>query len=386
MINFLQSIKEKIPLKDKFVFLVILVVLLGFFILPSYGAIIKSTVNSPWVKLTKKGFVKEGKPFKFIGANAVNIVFYDDWDLDIEKTIRTAKENNISVLRLYIDLGWGKDDDFDKIFDIASKNGIYIILAFTDCCCSSDYTTLKKYFEVHAPFCNITNEQSRRAFKKLIKQIIERKNSINNRVYRDDPTILAWEIANELEYWRFTESAVRKWIDEIAGYIKSLDKNHPVTIGISTNNLESISNEDLFKIFGSSALDFFSFHFYPLSETTDFSKNSLLENTQRIDSITKRFLSLGKPVVMAEFGFSNSVDLNEKMRVEPGTADFYILTFKEYMDKAFYAGCSGVMFWGWGIPEEKLVPMWWSKEGHSIADKRFCEFLRNYRIPELDER
>ncbi len=229
MPNFLQSIKEKIPPKDRSVFFVISIVLLGFFIFLPHGASTENRVNPPWIKLTKEGFVKGGKPFKFIGANAVNIVFYDDWDLNIEKTIRTAKENNISVLRLYIDLGWGKDDDFDRIFDIASKNGMYIILTFTDCCCSSDYATIKKYFEVHAPFCNITNEQSVRALKKLIKQIIERKNSINNRVYRDDPTILAWEIANELEYWRFTESEVRKWIDEIAGYIKSLDKNHPVT-------------------------------------------------------------------------------------------------------------------------------------------------------------
>lgn len=386
MAKFLQSIKEKIPLKGKLVFLTIFIVLSGFFIFLPHGATTENRVDSPWIKLTKEGFIKDGKPFKFIGANAVNLVFYDDWDLDIEKAIRTAKENNISVLRLYIDLGWGKDKDFDRIFDIAAKNGVYIILAFTDCCCSGDYATLEKYFEVHAPFCNITNEHSVRAFKKLIKQITERKNSINNRVYRDDPTILAWEIANELEYWLFAESEVHKWVDEIARYIKTLDKNHPVTISISTNNLESINNEALLKIFGSSVLDFFSFHFYPLSAPVDYSKNTLFENTQRIDSIAKRFLSLGKPLIMAEFGFSNSVDLNEKMKAEPETVDFYILSFKEYMDAAFYAGSSGVMFWGWGVPEAKRIPMWWSKEEHSIADKEFCNFLKNYHIPEVNER
>jgi endo-1,4-beta-mannosidase len=386
MVYFLEPIKEKVPFRDKTFFLVALILLSVFFIFLSSEAAVEAKDAQPWVKLTKAGFVKEGKPIKFIGANAVNIVFYDDWDLDVEKAILTAKENNISVLRLYLDWGWGKEEDCDKIIDIATKNGMYVLLVFTDCCCSGDYTNSKKYFEVHAPFCNITNEQSIRAFKKLIKQIIVRKNSINNRVYRDDPTILAWEIANELEYWRFTESEVRKWIDEISRYIKSLDKNHPVTIGISTNNLESISNEGLFRIFGSSTLDFISFHFYPPSGTTDFNKDVLLENTQRIDSITKKFLSLGKPVVMAEFGFSNSVELNEKMRAESETTNFYILTFKEYMDKAFHAGCSGVMFWGWGIPEEKRVPMWWSKEGHSIADKQFCDFLKNYRIPEANER
>ena len=334
-----------------------------------------------WVTTKNNMLIKDGIPFKFVGANAVNLVFYDDWGLDVQKAIVQARKNNISVLRLYLNWGWSKIEDFDKIIDIASKNGIHLILVLTDCCCSSDYTTVKKYFQVHAPFCNITNEQSVRAFKKLIKQIIQRKNPINNRVYRDEPTILAWEIANELEYWRFTESEVRKWIDEIAEYIKSLDKNHPVTIGISTNNLESISNENLFKIFDLSVLDFFSFHFYPPSGKIDFSKNALLENTQRIDSITKKLLSLGKPVVMAEFGFSNSVELNEKIRNDSQTVDFYILNFKEYVDQAFYAGCSGVMFWGWGIPETTRVPMWWSNEDHSIANKKFCDFLKNYHIP-----
>jgi|GEM_PF-1814358 len=382
MYNFLQSIKEKILFDRKPVFFVTVAALLVVFSFSFSRASAKNNPRQSWIRLTKEGFVKEGKPFKFIGANAVNLVFYDDWDLDIEKTIRTAKENNISVLRLYIDLGWGKDDDFDRIFDLASQNGIHIILAFTDCCCSSDYATLKKYFEVHAPFCNITNEHSRKAFKKLIKQIISRINSVNNRLYRDDHTILAWEIANELEYWRFSDSQVRQWIDEIAGYIKKLDKNHLVTIGISTNNLESINNEDLLKIFGSPALDFFSFHFYPSAETKVFNNDLLFENTQKINSITKRFLSLGKPVIMAEFGFSGSVELNEKTRADSETADFYISAFKEYMDTAFNAGCAGVMFWGWGIPEVKRVPMWWSREDHSIADQKFCDFIKNYRIPE----
>lgn len=335
-----------------------------------------------WITVQNNTLTKDKKPFKFIGANAVNLVFYDDWSLDVQKAIVQARENNISVLRLYLNWGWGKEEDFDKIIDAASKNGIHLILVLTDCCCSSDYSTEKKYFQVHAPFCNITNEQSVKAFKKFIKQTIQRKNSINDRIYRDDPAILAWEIANELEYWRFTESEVRKWIDETAGYIRSLDKNHLITIGISTNNFESISNEDLFKIFGLSALDFFSFHFYPQPVAVGYSKDALSENVQKIDSITKKFLSSGKPVVMAEFGFSNSVELNEKMRAEPEAANFYLLTFKEYMDKAFSAGCSGVMFWGWGIPEEKRIPMWWSKEGHSIADNKFCDFLKNYHIPQ----
>ena len=252
--------RNRFLLKKCFISLIIFLISTNLIIFLSDDAYAAN--QQAWVKAKAGGFVKDGKPFKFIGASAVYMVFYDDWDLDLEKAIKTAKENNISVLRLYIDLGWGKSEDFDKIFDIASKNGIYIILAFTDCCCSCDFQDLNKYFEVHAPFCNITNTRAKNALKKLIKQIVERRNSINGRQYRQDPTIMAWEIANELEYWRFSKSEVHSWVEEIAGYIKSLDKNHLVTIGLSVNAPVEI-NDYLSSVFNVKSIDFSSFHLYP---------------------------------------------------------------------------------------------------------------------------
>lgn len=374
--------RRKILFKNKYLYVAGLIVFVSCLAFSLYKKTIAENKQS-WVKATMNSLIKDDKPFKFVGASAVNLVFYDDWDLDIDKAIQTAKENNISVLRFYIDLGWGKNEDFDRIFDIASRYGVYIILALTDCCCSGDYANLKKYFEVHAPFCNITNKQSIRAFKKLIKQIIERKNSINGRIYRDDPTILAWEIANELEYWRFAESDVYGWVSDISTYIKGLDKNHLVTIGISTNNFDLSEDSSLYKIFNVATLDFFSFHYYPDSNNLDLNKDILQrkEDIYKIEFITKKFLSLHKPVIISEFGFSNSMDLNLKIRSNENTVDSYNLAFKKYMDTAFSAGASGVMFWGWGIPEEKEVPMWWSQESHSTSDKKFCNFLREYQIP-----
>lgn len=372
--------RKNVLFKNKFTYTVMLIVLAGTFILLSHRVhIIRN--RQPWIRTKENSIIKDGKPFRFVGANAVNLVFYDNWDLDIEKAIRTAKENNISVLRFYMDWGWSKDEDIDKIIELTSRYGIYVILTLTDCCCSGDYSSITKYFEVHAPFCNITNKQSINVFKKRIKQIIERKNSINGRVYRNDPTILAWELANELEYWHFNESDVYGWIDDIATYIKTLDKNHLVTIGISMHNSEFSNGSPLYRIFNVPTLDFFSFHFYSSSEILNSSNMISREEMYQIEFITNKFLSLGKPVIMGEFGFSNSLDLNSKIRSTQNTADLYNLALKKYMDTAFYAGCSGVIFWGWGVPEEKMVPMWWSQESHSTADRNFCTFLKKYQIP-----
>lgn len=366
---------------NKFIYILILAALMSF----SIFLLHKTTINNKygWIKATADSFIKDDKPFRFIGASAVNLVFYDDWNLDIDKAVRTARENNISVLRLYLDWGWSKDEDFDKIIVAASRYGIYVILTLTDCCCSSDYSSPKKYFEVHAPFCNIKNRQSIDAFKRRIKKIIERRNSVNGKVYRNDSTILAWEIANELEYWHFAESDVQKWIDEIATYVKSLDRNHLLTIGINTNIFNYMNDNAVYKIFDAAALDFFSFHFYPSADILN-SDNEILpkdEISRQIEFIAGKFLELGKPVIMGEFGISNAVVLNSEVKSDQGNVNFYNLAFEKYMDAAFSAGCSGVMFWGWGVPEEKNIPMWWSQESHSTADERFCAFLRKYKLP-----
>lgn len=336
-----------------------------------------------WISVSQTSFIKDGQPFRFIGANAPNIIFYDDWDLDVEKLIRTAKENNISVLRVYLDWGWFKDEDFDRILDITSRYGMYIIAVLNDCCCSGNYSSVKKYFEVHAPFCNITNTESRKAFKRRIRQILLRKNSVNGIIYRDDPTILAWDIANELEYWHFADKDVFGWIQEITIHIRSLDSRHLLTIGIGTHNREFDSDTHIYDVFNISELDFFSFHLYPESKNSDMGNLELHDAyAQKIDFRTKKFISMDKPVILSEFGFSNSAGLNSKFRNDPQTAGSYNNVIKMTMDAAFTAGASGAMFWGWGIPQEKTIPMWWAGESHSDNDAEFCELLKAYKIPE----
>lgn len=341
----------------------------------------------PWIKVVESGFVKGRQPFRFVGASAVNLVFYDNWELDLEKAIRTAKENKISVLRIYMDWGWGKDEDYDKVLNIASKYGIYVILTLTDCCCIGDYPTLKKYFEVHAPFCNITNRESINAFKRRIKQIIERRNSINERIYRDDPAIFAWEIANELEYGLFSDEEVQGWITELASYIKSLDTRHLVTVGISAEGEEFDAENQSYGMLNIPALDFISFHFYcsleELSKGLAEFEESCLE---KLELRTEKFSSMAKPVVVGEFGFLGKEGLNfngltneEKQNM----LEVYVAKLKKLMDTSFNTGASGVMFWGWGVPEEKKVPMWWSRESHSIEDNELCRFLKDYQIPEM---
>ena len=78
-------------------------------------------------------------------------------------------------------------------------------------------------------------------YKTWIQTLTERKNTISGVFYKDDPTILAWELGNEIACQGASETypcivngtspLMRSWISEMSTFIKSLDPNHLVTIG-----------------------------------------------------------------------------------------------------------------------------------------------------------
>lgn len=50
--------------------------------------------------------------------------------------------------------------------------------------------------------------------------------------YRDDPTIMAWELCNEPRCeGDFSGSALQAWTEQSAEFLKSLDPHHLVTLG-----------------------------------------------------------------------------------------------------------------------------------------------------------
>ena len=57
---------------------------------------------------------------------------------------------------------------------------------------------------------------------------MRRRNTYNGRLYKEDPTIFAWDILNEPRQTSGDYSTVQKWIDMMASFVKSVDPNHMV--------------------------------------------------------------------------------------------------------------------------------------------------------------
>ncbi|KAG2538376.1 mannan endo-1,4-beta-mannosidase 8-like isoform X1 [Panicum virgatum] len=70
-------------------------------------------------------------------------------------------------------------------------------------------------------------------YKAFVKAVSTRINTITNVAYKDDPTILAWELINEPRcHSDPSGDTLQAWIEEMASYVKSIDPVHLLEIGV----------------------------------------------------------------------------------------------------------------------------------------------------------
>lgn len=163
-------------------------------------------------------------------------------------------------------------------------------------------------------------------FKVYLKALLTRTNHLTGVQYKDDPTILAWELMNEPRCITDPSgNTLQRWIEEMAGYVKSIDRRHLLTVGtegfygptsppekLSVNPGHWFNNYGLDFIRNSkiSDIDFASVHLYPdnwllhanLEEKLKFVTQWVSSHFEDGDTELG-----GKPVVLTEFGLSHMV-------------------------------------------------------------------------------
>jgi mannan endo-1,4-beta-mannosidase len=201
-----------------------------------------------------------------------------------------------------------------------------------------------------------------RMFDDYVRAVVGRRNTVTGRLYREDPTILSWQLANEPRPGG-SEAAGRKhmkaylaWIHGTARLIKSIDPNHMVSTG-SEGTMGCIESEQcVIDAHSSSAIDYVNAHVWPQNwnwaDPKDLAgtwptveRNSRGYIAQQI-AIAKR---LNKPLVIEEFGFPR-----DRGSFVPGTPTtfkdrFYQLIYSAVIDSVRSgAPLQGCNFWGWG--------------------------------------
>ena len=321
-------------------------------------------------------FVLAGKPFRFVGANVA--VMYRDEDRELmPETLKQASLAGIKVVRVWAFGEGGPNDikpmaDFadwprshsfrftpdqwnedafvhlDKVIAEAGKNNIHVQICLTNWWRDTGGVTqylrwagIKDAADDRLPFginkekalLFYTNPETRRMYRDHVNKVITRRNTITGVAYRDDPTIFGWELMNEAQIITGRWAERRAWFAEMSRYIKSLDPNHLVASGTwgfrtSAQRREWLADHAI------PTIDYCDVHNYPRDDHDSFVDNPA-DLKEFIDSRAAAAFSLGKPLVVGEFGmgpegYNNSSEL-----------DWY----KAFFDANVRAGSAGVMFW-----------------------------------------
>jgi mannan endo-1,4-beta-mannosidase len=193
-------------------------------------------------------------------------------------------------------------------------------------------------------------------------RILERKNGVNQKPYKEDPVIMAWELANEPRGIDHVTEMLH-WIESMAAYIKSKDPNHLVTVGAEgyTSSPE-YSGTDFKKMHESKYIDYTTAHIWiqnwgwynPAQHDSTYSL-ALSNMKAYLTRHAEESFQMGKPFVLEEFGIMKDSGAFDPAATTVHRDDYYSKVFEEVVQLARQGKASGVNFWaysGEGRPRE----------------------------------
>ena len=153
----------------------------------------------------------------------------------------------------------------------------------------------------------------RAAYESYVQQVLTRRNTVTGRLYKEEPAILAWELANEPQCTtRDGCEVLLGWVRDMSRWAKQQDPNHLLSVGDEGqfaggsgdlyNGRYGVDCEGLLEV---PDIDFGTFHMYP-------------EAWQQLDPVQfgiqwiEQHLAVGrkayKPMLLEEYGMTVGAD------------------------------------------------------------------------------
>ncbi|HEY9284187.1 MAG TPA: cellulase family glycosylhydrolase [Pyrinomonadaceae bacterium] len=199
-------------------------------------------------------------------------------------------------------------------------------------------------------------EPCKASYNKQVDLVLGRTNKYSKLKYTEDPTIMAWELANEPRPMRpAAAEAYRRWVSDVAALIKARDKNHLVTTGhegyMGTEDLKLYE-----EIHADRNVDYLTIHIWPKNWSW-FAGHGVEEGFADVVEKTASYIGqhlpvaerLGKPLVIEEFGLprdAHSFDVNATTALR----DSYYAKIFSVVEQHARAGrhVAGANFWAFG--------------------------------------
>lgn len=335
----------------KWLLITLIVVLLAAVVQLS-GMAVSSAQTSGFVTVSGNKFYLDGNEFYFMGTN--NYYMHYKSQRMVDDVFNDMQAMGLTVLRMwgfmdgpgqegvtmqsapgiYEESGFKK---MDYAIYKAGQMGIKLVIPFVNYW--DDFGGMKQYaqwFGESSKEAFYTNPQIKQAYKNYVQYVLNRVNTYTGVAYKNDPAIMAWELANEPRAQSDPSgNTLVQWADEMSTFIKSIDSNHLVAVGdegfygIAGHHSYPYSNYegvDWKRLTALPNIDYGTFHLYP-----DHWNQSAAWGTQWIIDHVEDSVVLNKPVVLEEFGYQN---LGMRDQV-----------YADWMDALIDKGGAGAQFW-----------------------------------------
>ncbi|CAM8995870.1 unnamed protein product [Rhodiola kirilowii] len=295
-----------------------------------------------FVQTSGSQFILNGSPFLFNGFNSYWMMHVAANAADrykVSNVFRDASAAGLSVCRtwafsdggdqpLQISPGVYNENVFqalDFVVAEAKRNKVRLILSFINN--YNDFGGRPQYVNwARSAGVAVSNDDdfythpvTKTYYKNHIQRVMTRINTITGIAYKDDATIMAWELMNEPRCQAdYSGNTLNGWVQEMATYVKSIDNKQLLEIGMEGFYGDSIQDRKQYNPgyqvgtdFISNNLvreiDFATIHAYPdiwLSGQSDDCQTTFLQRWMAMHSSDSRSI-LKKPLVFTEFGKSN---------------------------------------------------------------------------------
>jgi len=316
-----------------------------------------------------------GRPFRFAGANNYYLMYKSPFMVD--DVLQRAAANGFRVLRIWGSLEIGNQDGsnsvhgkadgvyfsywngtaptyndgadglehLDYVVYRAGQLGLKLVIPLVNNW--RDFGGMDQYVrwldgQYHDQF--YTDPQIRAWYKAWIAHLLNRTNIYTGLQYKNDPTIMTWELANEPRCkgsgvyppsGDCTTQTLVDWADDVSHYIKMLDAKHLVSVGDEgfycipgaadwTENCGE--GVDTLALAGLEQINVMSFHLYP-----DHWGKDADWGTAWIERHLQDAQELGKPAMLGEYG------LQAKGIRNP--------VYREWTDAVLDGGGAGALYW-----------------------------------------
>ena len=292
----------------------------------------------------------DGEPFRFVGVNAYYLHEEATRELRgdprargrLDEVLARAAALGATVVRTWAfndhpahdtviqraPLSYDTEalEGLDRVIAAAGAAGLRLVLPLGNYW--ADYGGIPQYLRWHdrppdQPQLFFTDPAVRAHYAAHVARIVGRTNTVTGVPYREDPTILAWELLNEPRGTGLDDggAALSAWVEEMAAVVRRADPNH--LVGTGEEGFDAAGNVDArtWRRFGArqvvspqggsdflantAAVDFASVHVYPHAWGVPAGR-AADAGARWIEEHARLAASIGRPLVVGEFGLPSA--------------------------------------------------------------------------------